>query len=353
MDAHSIARAARRDSESMTRLVIPGVDPSPASRLYSEKNVGFRPVPAVTHQNLIFVHGKGGVGKTSISQALALSLSRRDGNVLWCEFENPNHQPGHVERLSPRLTHLNIEATLAFEEYAEMKIENLGFGLGTLGSMGLSRVFTKNRLIQYLAKAAPGIHELVLLGKTWHEREKYDHVVVDMPSTGHALALFQSTINFARLFGGGPISRDADAMLRTIGDPERTGHLIIALPEEMPLRESIELRGHLAGFFPLSPPAFLLNRRFPTVRPPTAAEVDVAGPPFARSIQDYAARRSALEAQNIRIWVDEGLEFGEVALFPPSQGEAEARGAERGPEPGQDGPVVERITGELERKKLV
>src|SRR6185295_7988097 len=131
----------------------------------------------------------------------------------WICFEDPTQPADQVRKVGSHLWHLNIDAGTAFEEYATLKI-----GVGPL-----ARIFVGNRLVRYLAKAAPGIHELVLLGKVWHERNHFDHVIIDMPSTGYGLAMFHSTRNFQNLFTGGPIHRDAKAMLETFSDPAKTG----------------------------------------------------------------------------------------------------------------------------------
>jgi anion-transporting ArsA/GET3 family ATPase len=271
----------------------------------------------VKSRPLVFVHGKGGVGKTCISQALALEFARSGKRTLWVEFENPSRPMGELHRQEVHLGglwHLNAESMKAFDEYAALKIGKLG------GLPGLTKLFLQNKLIQYLAKAAPGIHELVLLGKVWYERTRYDHVVIDMPSTGYSLAMFQSTLNFAKLFRGGPLNRDAEAMLATVGNPEETSHLIVGIPEEMPLREALELDQYMKGFFPNNPSAFVLNKRFPKLR---AVEETESAAPFSNTTLEYAERRSSLEARNLRLWSDAGVAFSEIPLFAPGEKVAE------------------------------
>jgi hypothetical protein len=266
-------------------------------------------VSEVIRRNLLFVGGKGGVGKTVVSQAIALTHARRGHRTLWVTFEDPSRPKGELKQAGKNLWHLNCEASLAFEEYAALKI----------GAPKLTRLFTQNKLMRYLSQAAPGIHELVLLGKVWYEREHYDHVVVDMPSTGYGLAMFQSTDNFARLFKGGPIHHDAEAMLETFRAPGLTGHLIVALPEEMPLIESVELHDYLLGLFPRNPPALLVNRLFPGASPGD----DETDPPhtwenpLAASALDYVRKRVVLENHNLRIWRERRFDFGELAMIPP------------------------------------
>ncbi len=262
------------------------------------------------HRKLIFVSGKGGVGKTVVSEALARSLASTGKKVLWVSFEDPFIPAGETRQLEPSLWHLNCEAGRAFEEYVELKIP----------VSRLARVFVENKLMRYLAKAAPGIHELVLLGKVWHERQNYDHVIVDMLSTGYGVAMFQATSNFSTLFQGGPIQKDALEMLETFGDPSVTGQLIVALPEEMPLTEGLELSDLLTGLFPNNPPAFVVNRCFPTLETGPAVDPESWNKPFAENSLDYVVKRGQLEAFNLRLWKDRPFRKLGTVLGSPTSG---------------------------------
>jgi hypothetical protein len=270
----------------------------------------------VLKRNLLFVSGKGGVGKTVVSQAIALRLNQQGKRVLWATFEDPLMPSHELHEVNPGLFHVNCEATQAFEEYAALKI----------GIAGLAKIFLQNKVMRYLAKAAPGIHELVLLGKVWFERSRYDHVIVDMPSTGYGLAMFHSTKNFAQLFQGGPINRDAEQMIATFRDPSACGQLIVSLPEEMPLQESIELNQYLTGLFPENKPDFLVNRIFPKLTPrlePGAPSIDPDpdrwDTPLARDAHDYLSKRAALEAFNLRIWEQEKIKYRQLSYEAPAQ----------------------------------
>ena len=284
------------------------------------------------NKNLIFVGGKGGVGKTSISKAIARALSEQNRSTLWTTFEDPTQTAGSLQKVSPYLWEFNCDASAAFEEYAQMKI----------GMAPLTKIFLQNKVVRYLSKAAPGIHELVLLGKVWHERKNYEHVVVDMPSTGYGLAMFQSTRNFANLFKGGPIHRDAEAMLETFADPKATGHLIVALPEEMPLRESIELRDFLAKLFPLNGASFLVNRVFPKIEgnPEINPAPDAWPTPIPENVTDYAQKRNLVETHNLRIWEEAGIAYEEVPFLAAEDF-------------GSPLTIVPQITRQLTRASLV
>ncbi len=277
--------------------------------MHSTINSHSHPIHNALSRNLIFTHGKGGVGKTVVSQAIALSLAKQGARTLWVTLEDPTLPAGEIKQVETFLWHMNCDFTSAFEEYAAMKI----------GVSQLTRIFLKNKLIQYLSQAAPGVHDLVLLGKIWFERTHYAHIVVDMPSTGYGLALFQSTYNFVKLFRGGPLHRDAQSILETLKEPQSTGHLIVALPEEMPLRESLELNAFLAEIFPQNPAAFLVNRTFPTVLQENQEELspDSWPSPVAHSIEEYARKRFILENYNMRLWMDQKIPFGKLDFIPP------------------------------------
>lgn len=245
----------------------------------------------ILRRKLIFLQGKGGVGKSVCAEALARSLAASERRTLWVTIEDADGNSGDVERLNAKLDYLNCRAIPAMEEYALLKLK--------VGA--LAKLFSRNPLIQYLGQAAPGFHELIILGKIWHERENYQHVVVDMPSTGYGLAMFHSVRNFAKLFASGPVHRDALAMWETLASPDETGNLIITLPEEMPISESIELGEKLHELFPKNPGGYVVNRCFPQVS--GARESDVL---ISRDGMEYARSRAAIEERNIAELLEAG-----------------------------------------------
>lgn len=265
-------------------------------------------------RKILFVSGKGGVGKTTISQGIAHALAnfphKKSKKILWVCFENIRFPIG-FSRFPPQyptknseLWILNCHAKACFDEYVLRKLK-----LPKVAS-----IFVNNRLIQFLAKAAPGFSSLVLLGKLWWERINYSHIIVDLPSTGYGVAMFHSTENFSKLFRGGPIYQDTLAMMASFGDPSESGHLVISLPEEMPLRESLELEGMLGKIFKDNPAAYLLNKRFPrdgSESEPVIAEIS----PFVNSMESYIRLRIQREAKNLQLWEDRKIRYIEIPFF--------------------------------------
>lgn len=270
-------------------------------------NPGLSPTQStLLDRPLLFVQGKGGVGKSTVALAAAKLLAETHRTLL-VSIEDPLRPAYELRKISAKLDHLNNDATAAFEEYAGRKI----------GAPNLVKIFLQNRFMRYLAKAAPGIRELVLIGKIWFETRNYARVVVDMPATGHGLTLFQSLFNWGSLFAGSPLAKDAATMTATLSDPNGVGHLIVSLPEEMPLIESLELRSHLRRIFPKADCALIVNRKFPT---PATKSTFPEDRPFAATAEEHAARKSGLEADNLELW--HGERYWEIPFLPPAREDA-------------------------------
>ncbi len=196
---------------------------------------------------LIFVVGKGGVGRTTVAIATALLAARRGRQVLAVETEGAgalgtglaalrslHHPPDGIERVR----HLVIEGQAALEEYLGLIIP-IRRVLRTVFESGVYQAFVT---------AAPGLRELMTVGKIWYEasgREGEpgapDVVVVDAPATGHGLQLLRMPQSAAEAFGVGLVRREALRIVGLLRDPLRTAILAVTTPEEMPVSETIEM----------------------------------------------------------------------------------------------------------------
>ncbi len=201
---------------------------------------------------LIFVTGKGGVGKSTVATALGLLASRRGMRTIVAELQSQervqstfDHQAEHfVEvELAPRLFTISIDPQHAMEEYLRVKTGPVGHALGS------------SRLFHAFAMATPGMRELLSMGKIWELAQlqrrtrgaaPYDLVVVDAPATGHGVGLLRTPKTFAEIARVGPIAHQGKTIASTIADREFTGVVAVATAEEMPVNETLLLRDELA-----------------------------------------------------------------------------------------------------------
>src|SRR5215210_7881558 len=239
---------------------------SPLRKRYSHGLGGIlhpsRPVPSLLDKRLILVTGKGGVGKTTVAAALGLVASRRGKRVVLCEVAEQNRLTGMLERVPhERLHHVSVDPERAKEEWLRYQLK----------SRRLAGVLGGSRLFQYLTAAAPGISELVTIGKVWDlaqlERRTgstvFDLAIVDAPATGHALAMLRSPSTFAAVARVGPVGRHAATIDRSLRDPKHTGVVTVALPEEMPVNETVEFERALGRDLDIRVDAIVVNAVHP------------------------------------------------------------------------------------------
>jgi anion-transporting ArsA/GET3 family ATPase len=202
-------------------------------------------------RRLIFVTGKGGVGKSTVSMALGLLAARRGLRTIVAElasqervqrtFEHREGQFREVE-LAPGLFTISIDPQHAMEEYLRVKSGRLGEALGS------------SRLFHAFAMATPGMRELLSIGKVWElaqferrtrEASPYDLVIVDAPATGHGVAILRTPRTFAEIAKVGPIAHQGRTIAQTIYDRDFTAVLAVSTAEEMPINETLALRSQL------------------------------------------------------------------------------------------------------------
>ncbi|MGI8660979.1 MAG: ArsA family ATPase [Thermoleophilaceae bacterium] len=245
-------------------------------------------------KRLVIVTGKGGVGKTTVAAALGLLAARAGRRTLVCEVAEQERITEVFGRPPAGFTETEVAESLhTFSINPEdAKQEWLRH---QLHSSRLAGLLNQSRIFQYLTAAAPGLAEVVTIGKVWElaqlERRTprsapYDLVVVDAPATGNGLALLRSPRTYRDIARVGPIAKHAAMIDGFLSDTRQTAVVAVALAEEMPVNETIELEQRLASELGMKLALVLANgvlpERFSGDEAEAMKSVDGAGSPAAR-----------------------------------------------------------------------
>ncbi len=206
------------------------------------------PLDDLAARRFLFFTGKGGVGKTTASAATALALARAGKRVLITMCNTKERLSAvlgtrpigdQIVECLPGVSAVNIHPQLALAEYGEMVIK----------VKALARAVFGNEYIRAFLRATPGMHEWAMLGKAWFHtterdengKNRYDVVIFDAPATGHGLDMLRVPRIILEVAPPGVLRRDAEQAVSLFRDPVRTGIIVVTLPEEMPVTETIEL----------------------------------------------------------------------------------------------------------------
>jgi len=222
-------------------------------------------------KKLLFVTGKGGVGKSTTALALGLAGVKRGKRTIVCKVaaqENVSRvfrraQVGFNEvELSPGLWGISIDPDESMREYLLLQLK----------VKAMRDLLVRSKLFLYLAQAAPGLRELVTIGKIWEltlpERkvkgtDPYDLVIVDAPATGHGVGFLQTPRTFAEIAKVGPIHSQAATLDSLITDHTQAGAVIVSLPEEMPVNETASLETQLLDDVGIAVDRIFMNALYP------------------------------------------------------------------------------------------
>ena len=183
-------------------------------------------------KHLIYVTGKGGVGKTTVSAALGLAAAAAGKRTIVCEvaqqervsraFQREGVQREVEVELAENLWAISIDPNLALQEWLSKQ----------LGGGAPVRLLARSSAFQYFVAAAPGAREMITIAKVfelaqlerWDRRHRtYDLVIVDAPASGHGLAMLSTPRTFGEIARVGPIKRQAEKITAMLGDPRAHG----------------------------------------------------------------------------------------------------------------------------------
>ena len=191
---------------------------------------------------LVFVTGKGGVGKTRVAAGLAQLAAEHGKRVLVCETDAKGDVTALFDatptdftprEIAPGIWSMSMDTEASLREYLKLHLR-----IPVVGRIGpLAKAF------DFVATAAPGVREILTVGKfCWEVKERhYDLVVVDAPASGHIVGLLAAPQAINDLVKVGLIRNQTDWIIDILSDPRQTGLVAVCTPEEMPVQETIEL----------------------------------------------------------------------------------------------------------------
>jgi arsenite/tail-anchored protein-transporting ATPase len=197
-------------------------------------------------KRLLFVTGKGGVGKTTFCGALSLHAAATGRRVLLCEVSSSpafgqifGDAPVGFEPIAvgPRLWATNCESRQCLVSFLERFVK----------VRRIARALVKNRISGHFLEAAPGVLETVVLERVaalaleGRGDHAFDLVLVDLPSSGHAVSFLDCPRTLARVLQTGRLADYLHALAGRLADPALSELVIVTQPEEMPVQETIEL----------------------------------------------------------------------------------------------------------------
>jgi anion-transporting ArsA/GET3 family ATPase len=221
-------------------------------------------VTSLLQRELLFVTGKGGVGKSTVAAALAELAARLGKRTLICEMDAKGAIAAAFEvaalgfeptEVQPGLHAMAMNTEDSLREYLRVVAR-----IPLVGRIGpLARTF------DFVADAAPGVKEILAIGKVCYEvrEQHYDLVIVDAEASGHIVAQIDAPRAIRELVQVGPVREQTEWMLQILGDARRTGLVVVTTPEEMPVTESIELVDKVRGTTEVDVAAVIANRVLP------------------------------------------------------------------------------------------
>jgi anion-transporting ArsA/GET3 family ATPase len=186
------------------------------------------PVPQLTAARVTIVAGKGGVGKTTVTAVLARAAAAAGKRVLVVELDG---KPVLADLVGPDIPCEAISGSVALETY----LQEHGFGR-------IARRLTTTGVIDVVATAAPGIDDIVVLGriKQLERSGDWDVIVVDGPAAGHAITFLTSAAGLLDAVRGGPVRTQAQDVVELLHDPDRCQVVLVTLPETTPVNEVVQ-----------------------------------------------------------------------------------------------------------------
>ncbi len=262
-------------------------------------------------KKLLILTGKGGIGKTLVSAALAQYAAEFGKKVLLVERSEEDqlaplfgHSPvGHKETtVSENLDCINLDSSRCFEEYVVIQ----------LGKKALFEKVFSNSVVRTFLNTIPGLAETMLLGRLYYSAVlqnplKYDLIVFDAPASGHFYSLLTTPDAVIQSGLGGPLTKEVVKVRDFLAEADKVGVVLVAVPEELVVNESLEFIEKILDDCPTKVLGLIVNKATDIS---SDADIDrlvskYRNSPLAEAAQ-FVSRRHLLAIENQKI-LEQGL----------------------------------------------
>jgi len=256
-------------------------------------------------RHVLLVTGKGGVGKSTVTVALARRAASQGKRVLLVELES-------VSRVGPLfgLKKLGPEPKEVAKNLSVMGLNSMDslrfFALQQLKVAALVNLAMRNQSVEGFFQATPAIKPMLFLYHVWRlESEQgpagdktWDLIICDLPTSGFAVGMFAIPKTLSQVFRLGPIFTYAMGMQALLNDPKRSGVVLVTLPEEMPVVETLELHATLQSRFGVESAAMVVNGVFPDLLGGSTRDLDdeTLGPAWSWAARVLSGRWTRADA---------------------------------------------------------
>ena len=189
---------------------------------------------------VVIVAGKGGVGKTTVTAALATTAARAGASVLIVEVEGKSGLAATLG--TPPLTYEEQPVGERLRARTLTPDEALLEYLEEHGLRRISRRLLRSGALDVVATAVPGMRDILVLGKVkaLERVEAADLIVIDAPAAGHAVNFLLSPRGLLDAVRMGPVRAQAEDVIALLADPGRCRVMLVTLPEETPVNELVD-----------------------------------------------------------------------------------------------------------------
>jgi anion-transporting ArsA/GET3 family ATPase len=285
---------------------------------------------------VLIVAGKGGVGKTTVTAALARMAAKAGKSALIVEVEGKSgigNVFGHGDLLTyeeVRLAGAGVAGEGTVRARTLTPDDALLEYLEEHGMKRISKRLASSGALDVVSTAVPGIKDILVLGKVKQlERAAGpdDLIVLDAPAAGHAVTFLTSAQGLLDAARVGPIRTQAQDVVDLLSDPARSQVILVTLPEETPVNEVVETAYKLEDRVGIKLGPLVVNGVYPRLEgldgalPAGAAVTDEQRAALLEAAA-FRGSRQDLQAEQLRR-LDEALPLPQLRLpflFTPEVG---------------------------------